>query len=81
MRTTLTIDDDIVAKLNREMRRSGKSFKATVNEFLRLGLNMRKDLRAAEPFKLQPRKLGVRPELDYDNIEELLDQIEGPVRR
>ena len=81
MRTTLTIDDDIVAKLNTEMRRSGKSFKATVNEFLRLGLNTRKDLKAAAPFKVQARRLGVKPGLDYDNIVELLDRIEGPARR
>jgi hypothetical protein len=81
MRTTLTIDDDIAAKLTREMRRSGKSFKETVNEFLRLGLNVRKDLKAAEPFKVHAQKLGVKPGLDYDNIGELLDQIEGPARR
>ena len=81
MRTTLTIDDDIAAKLTREMRRSGKSFKETVNEFLRLGLNVRKDLKTAEPFKVQARKLGVKPGLDYDNIGELLDRIEGPTRR
>src|SRR5215831_21071728 len=35
MRTTLTIDDDIVAKINAEMRHSGKSFKQTVNDALR----------------------------------------------
>jgi hypothetical protein len=67
--TSLTIDDDIAAKLNAEMPRSGRSFKEIVNEFLRLGLNMLKDLKTAEPFKVHPRKLGVPS-----------DQIEGPKR-
>ena len=81
MRTTLTIDDDIATKLNVEMRRSGKSFKDTVNDVLRAGLTMRKGLKTAAPFKVQTRKLGVRPDLDYDNIGELLEQIEGPKHR
>ncbi len=37
MRTTLTLDDDIAAKLKAEARRSGRSFKAAVNDLLRLG--------------------------------------------
>jgi len=80
MRTTLTIDDDIVAKLNAEMRRSGKSFKETVNETLRNGLTVRKELKSAESFKVRARALGTYPGLNYDNIGELLEQIEEPHR-
>jgi hypothetical protein len=40
MRTTLTLDDDVEAKLRAEMRRSGSSFRETVNRVLRLGLNV-----------------------------------------
>lgn len=39
VRTTLTIDNDIKAKLDEEMRESSRSFKAAVNYYLRLGLN------------------------------------------
>ena len=78
MRTTLTLDDDVATRLNAEMRRSGKSFKEIVNEFLRIGLIAKKELRTSEPFKVRARKLGVRKGLNYDNIGELLDQIEGP---
>jgi hypothetical protein len=50
VRTTLTLDDDVGAKLKQEMRKTGRSFKATVNEFLRLGLNARRGSRPAPGF-------------------------------
>lgn len=81
MRTTLTIDEDVIAKINAEMRRSGKSFKETVNDALRTGLSVRKELKSAEPFKVRARSMGTYPGLNYDNIDELLEQIEGPSHR
>ena len=36
MRTTLTLDGDVTAKPDREMRRNGKSFKEAVNYDLAL---------------------------------------------
>ena len=77
MRTTLTLDNDIAAKLNAEMRRSGKSFKDVVNEFLRIGLNARQEFKTSSPFVVRARKLGIHPGLNYDNVGELLEQIEG----
>ncbi|MGH7962252.1 MAG: CopG family transcriptional regulator [Candidatus Binatia bacterium] len=38
MRTTITLDQDVAAKLKAEARRSGKSFKETINEAIRRGL-------------------------------------------
>ncbi len=81
MRTTLTLDEDVSAKLKQEMRRAGKSFKETVNETLRLGLLARKDAGRAGRFVVEARPLGLRPGLSYDNIQELLDWAEGPLRR
>jgi plasmid stability protein len=80
MRTTLTLDDDVAAKLRTEARRSGRSFKETVNHILRLGLNARKQP-ALKPFTVRASAMGVRPGLNYDDIEGLLDQIDGPLRR
>ena len=68
VRTTLTIDDDVAAKIKAEMRRSGKSFKETVNEALRMGLSVRKEFKSSEPFKVRARPLGTYPGLNYDNI-------------
>ena len=81
VRTTLTIDDDIMAKINTEMRRSGKSFKETINDALRTGLSVRKEMKCAEPFKVRARPLGIYPGLNYDSTGELLEKIEGPSHR
>jgi len=76
----LTLDDDVGAKLRQEMRRSGRPFKQVVNEFLRLGLNARRELQPRRKFTVRTRPLGLPPGLSYDNVEELLDQLDGPLR-
>ena len=81
MRTTLTLDDDIAAKLRAEVRQSGEPFKEVVNRVLRIGLNTRKEAKTLPPFKVKTRDMGLRPGLDLDNVEELLDKVEGPFRR
>lgn len=77
MRTTLSLDDDVANLLNKEVRRSGASFKETVNQLLRLGLaaSTQKNVR---PFLVTPRPMGLPPGLSYDNISELLEALEGP---
>jgi hypothetical protein len=81
VRTTLTLDEDVRAKLETEMRKSGQSFKETVNDVLRIGLQARGQAKPAKRFKVRPRDLGLKPGLSYDNIGELLDIIEGPMHR
>lgn len=80
-RTTLTLDDDVAAKLDAECRRTGRSFKETVNSCLRRALTEPKRRPATKPFRIEARDMGLRPGLDLDNVEELLDQVEGPDRR
>ena len=82
MRTTLTLDDDLAAKLEAEARRSGLSFKETVNTILRIGLAARRGRLPRQPFKVKPLALEpLDPHLNFDNVEALLDQIDGPERR
>ena len=81
MRTTLTLDDDVIAKLNAEMRRSGKSFKETVNEFLRIGLQMPKEMKSAGRFKVEAKPLGIIPGLNYDCTSQLFEEAEGPFHK
>ena len=80
-RTTLTLDDDVAAKLDAEARRTGWSFKETVNTFLRRGLNAPPRRSEPKQLKIEARDLGLRPGVDVDNVEELLDQLEGAARR
>jgi hypothetical protein len=82
MRTTLTIDDDVAFGL-RKVQESNpeKPFKQLVNDVLRRGLKTNLTNRPRKRFRIEPLNLGLRKDLSYDNIEELLDIIEGPNRR
>jgi len=83
VRTTLTLDEDVAARLKAEVRRSGKPLRTVVNECLRLGMASRPRGRAKEPpFVVRARDLGaLRPGLSLDNIGDLLEAAEGPLHR
>jgi hypothetical protein len=82
MRTTLTLDEDVAAKLKAEARRTGRPFRAIVNETLRRGLASRRAVAAREPFRVQARDLGeLRAGLSLDNVGDVLEQLEGPLHR
>lgn len=82
VRTTLSLDDDLAAKLKAEAARSGKAFRDVVNEALRDGLAVRRSARPREPFHAKVRDLGeLRPGLGLDNVGELLEQLEGPMHK
>jgi hypothetical protein len=76
----LTLDDDVAARLKAEARRTGKSFRETVNECVRRGL-LHRPKPGAKPFKVRARDLGLRPGLSLDNIGDLLEHLEGPGQR
>lgn len=78
MRTTLTLDDDVAAKLKDLCRRNGESFKAALNRVLRDGLNVKKLQSPDKPFRVKARALGLRQGVRLDNIGELLEQLDGP---
>ena len=81
MRTTLTLDEDVAAKLEAEVRRSGRSFKQVVNEAIRAGLIRRtKEPRSRPAFVIRSKNLGLREGYSYENVEELLDRAEGERR-
>jgi hypothetical protein len=80
VRTTVTLDDDVARLLETERRRSGAAFKEAVNHFLRLGLAAAKHP-SRKPFRVAPRKLGLPAGLSYDNVDQLLEAIEGPAHR
>ncbi len=80
-RTTLTLDDDVAGRLKEEMQKSGASFKETVNQLLRLGLDASRQPRMPRRFEVRPRDLKPRPGISYDNVEELLERTEDPTYR
>lgn len=82
MRTTLTLDDDVAAKLKAESRRAGRPFREIVNETLRRGLVQRGASAPRQAFKITVRDLGdLRPGLSLDNVADLIEQVEGALHR
>ena len=58
MRTTVTLDPDVEAKLRATMRERDISFKAALNDAVRAGLDV--SASAPRPFKAKTAPLGVR---------------------
>ena len=82
MRTTLTLDDDIAAKLASASRTSGKPFKEVVNSLLRRALFETKSAKNAGTFAVQPQKMGaLKAGFTLDKISTVLEEAEGPLRR
>lgn len=79
MRTTLTLDADVMAKLKEESRKTGQPFKEIVNTFLRLGFHAKQAPKTPKHFVVKAHSMGTKPGLNYDNIGELLEQSEGPL--
>ena len=80
MRTTLTLDDDLVAKVRAICGRTGESFKVVLNRLLREGLAAGRERRPVAPFRVKARRLWLKPGIQLDNVAELLDQLDGPSR-
>jgi hypothetical protein len=79
MRTTLTIDADVAARLER-LRRDGRPFKQLVNDALRAGLDAFEREGRPEPRRryTTPMALG-RPLVDnVDDVWGVLDAVDGP---
>ena len=76
MRTTLTIDDDIAAILERETKRKGVTFKALVNASLRRGLAAEQVLPPRKEVKTIPHAYGFNPGIDLDKLNQLADELE-----
>jgi hypothetical protein len=82
MRTTLTLDDDVAAKLKAATQRAGRPFREIVNETLRRGLENRRATTRQRPFKVMARDLGnPKPGLSLDNVAELIEHVEGSLHR
>lgn len=53
------------------------SFRAVVNEALRIGLEAVEKPAICRPYRTEPHAMDLRPGYDLDNIQELLAQAEG----
>ena len=77
MRTTLSLDDDVIERARAVATKLRKPFKTIVNEALRAGLDQVEQPAKRHHYKTEPHAMGLRPGRNIDNIQELLAQIEG----
>jgi hypothetical protein len=77
MRTTLTLDPDVAAELDRRRRERHSSLKAEVNHLLRLGLEQERSAEPTEPFRVKPWPVG-EILIDIDDVSAALDLIDPP---
>ena len=78
MRTTLTIDDDVAATLERLRRNRDTSLKDLINEVLRRGLrDMDSRPKPRKPFRTKSVDAGALLIPNIDNVAEVLAVVEG----
>jgi hypothetical protein len=77
MRTTLSIDDDVIERARAVAKKKRTPFRAVVNEALRAGLDQVEKPARSRPYKTEPHPMGLQSGRNLDNIQELLSQIEG----
>jgi hypothetical protein len=76
MRTTIVLADDVAASLEKLRRERGLGLSEAVNDLVRAGLS------AGRPpvrFRQESHDLGVG--LDYSNIGEAIETLDGPAAR
>jgi metal-responsive CopG/Arc/MetJ family transcriptional regulator len=77
MRTTITLADDVLAAVERIRRERGIGVSEAVNELVRAGLTQRE---ARKPFRQKTYDMG-EALIDYTNIAEAIETLEGPAWR
>lgn len=74
MRTTLTIDDDVLELIEAASRRHHVSRKQIINDALRRALKTR--VTPQEPYRLSPHESRLRPGFDPSRLNQLVDELE-----
>lgn len=78
MRTTVVLEEDVLVRLRAETRIRKATFRATLNDVIRDGLNAAEQRRASTtPFRVRPRAMGLKPGLSYDSTSRLIELGEG----
>ena len=81
MRTTLSLDDDVAARIEQLRRALDKPLKEVVNEALRRGLAGMHEPRPPAPYRTQPVDLGRCRLPNVDDVASALAAAEGEAFR
>jgi hypothetical protein len=74
MRTTVTLDPDVEAKLKATMRERDVSFKAALNDAVRAGLD--RGPRESKRYRMPTAPMGLQPGVDLDKAHRLAGELE-----
>ena len=77
MRTTVTLEKDVAAAVDRLRREEGIGMSEAVNRIARAGLVIKPE---RKPFRQRAAKMGPF-EIDLSNVAEALEVVEGPTHR
>jgi hypothetical protein len=77
LRTTITLDDDVLQKAKAAAAKSRLPFRQVINEALRAGLRITASRPDIVPYRTKPHKMGLKAGRNLDNIQELLAQTDG----
>ena len=81
IRTTVSLDEDVLERVKAESRAPGASFKETLNDLLRLALIYKQAERPQSRFTVRPFHMGQLPGVHYDSVESLVANGEGEAHR
>lgn len=76
MRTTVTLDDDVAAAVQRLRRERGLGVSEALNGLARAGLTVKYE---SKPFEQRHAPIGLK--MDVRNIAEVLETLDGPSAR
>jgi len=82
VRTTLTLEKDVAARLEQVARKRREPFKVVVNEALRAGLaSLEQPARGGRKFRTTGFDLGPSLVGSLDDVEGVLSRVEGEAHR
>jgi len=80
IRTTITLDEDVLDRVKLESRSRGESFRDTINGLLRAAL-LKQTETQPRSLQIKPTPMGFRLGMNYDDVESLLALGEGDQHR
>jgi hypothetical protein len=81
IRTTVTLNEQVLEMLHHEARARGISFRETLDDVIRAGLEARTQAPVRRTLRVDPAHMGTKPGLNYDDIAGLLEYGEGGLHR
>jgi hypothetical protein len=81
VRTTVTLDEDVYARLREVSRERGVPLTQSVNDALRSALSAPALQPRKVKFKIRTFPMGLKPGINYDCTADMLEAAEGPLHR